>query len=386
MSESGDGSSSSLEFDGEDVVNLGGLDVNGTGVTLAAWVRADSFPGASNDPRIISKAAGVAANSHVFMLSTTRRGTTDDVVLRGRVRVNGSTTTFRANEGVMLPGVWYHTAMVYDESTLKLYLNGLEVASADVFGPVDQADFIDVGIGGQPGGGNHWDGLIDDVRIAQRPFSAAELRALYVGGRPITAEDTYSIVEEEQLVTTAANGVLANDTDIEGDELTATLNSDVADGVLDFNPDGSFLYTPNSGFTGTDTFTYIASDGINNSSVTSVQINVAPAGDSIIDVWYGSNQSFGNIGRPQVWANVLGNVSDPDGVTSLSYTVNGGVPRALSLGPDTRRLLKPGDFNIDLTRDDLLEGDNLVEITAVDTLNSVTTTTVNVNYLSLIHI
>ena len=91
VSESGDGSSSSLEFDGEDVVNLGGLDVNGTGVTLAAWVRADSFPGASNDPRIISKASGVAANAHVFMLSTTARGTTDDVVLIGRVRVNGTT-------------------------------------------------------------------------------------------------------------------------------------------------------------------------------------------------------------------------------------------------------------------------------------------------------
>ena len=135
----------------------------------------------------------MAANAHVFMLSTTARGTTDDVVLIGRVRVNGTTTTFRANEGVMLPGVWYHTALVYDESTLKLYLNGEEVASADVFGPVDQADFIDVGIGGQPGGGFHWDGLIDDVRIAQRPFSAAELRSIFFGGRPVTIDDTYTI-------------------------------------------------------------------------------------------------------------------------------------------------------------------------------------------------
>ena len=40
VDEAFDGSSSSLEFDGEDVVNLGSLDVNGTGVTLAAWVRA----------------------------------------------------------------------------------------------------------------------------------------------------------------------------------------------------------------------------------------------------------------------------------------------------------------------------------------------------------
>ena len=51
--ESGDGSSSSLSFDGDDVVNLGGLDVNGTGVTLAAWVKADSFPGANLDLSLI---------------------------------------------------------------------------------------------------------------------------------------------------------------------------------------------------------------------------------------------------------------------------------------------------------------------------------------------
>ena len=379
---SGDGSSASLEFDGNDVVNLGALDVNGNGVTLAAWVNADSFPGANNDPRIISKAGGIAANRHVFMLSTTRKGSTGDVVLRGRVRINGSTVTFRANAGAMEPGVWYHTAMVYDESTLKLYLNGEEIASGNITGPVDQDSSIDVGIGGQPNGGFHWDGFIDDVRIAQRPFSAAEIQALFAGGRPITTDDSYSLAADEQFVTTTLDGVLANDTDSEGgsDQLTANLNTGVSNGALSFNSDGSFVYTPESGFSGTDTFTYLATDGSEVSRVTRVDLVVAPAGDSIIDVWYGSNQSFGNIGRPQVWANVLGNVSDPDGVTSLSYTVNGGVPRALSLGPDTRRLLKPGDFNIDLTRDDLLEGDNLVEITAVDTLNSVTTTTVNVNY------
>ena len=237
-----------------------------------------------------------------------------------------------------------------------------------------------MGIGGQPNGGNHWDGLIDDVRIAQRPFSEAELRALFVGGRPITTEDTYSIVVDEQLVTTAENGVLANDIDTEGDELTVTLNRDVTDGVLDFNPDGSFVYTPDSGFTGTDTFGYIASDGINNSSVTNVQINVGSVGDSIIDVWYGLNQTFGNIGQPQRWVNVLGSVSDSDGISSLSYTLNGGAENLLSLGPDERRLLNDGDFNVDIDRTLLQEGANEVVITVLDSLNSITRSTVTVNY------
>ena len=112
VSESGDGSAFSLGFEDGDSVNLGGLDVKGAGVTLAAWVKADSFTGSRFDGRIISKADGIAANRHVFMLSTARRGTTDEVVLRGRVRIGGEAVTIRANRGLMLPDVWYHTAMV----------------------------------------------------------------------------------------------------------------------------------------------------------------------------------------------------------------------------------------------------------------------------------
>ena len=67
----------------------------------------------------------------------------------------------------------------------------------------------------------------------------------------------------------------------------------------------------------------------------------------IIDVWYGDAQTFGEIGEAQRWVNVLGNV-DVSQVTGLSYSLNGGASRILSIGPDTRRLQKPGDFNIDI--------------------------------------
>ena len=82
---SGDGSAYSVRFDGvNDYINLGPLDVNGSGLTLATWFNADAFPGTSNDPRLISKASGTAANDHVFMLSTINSG---GIKLRGRVRV-----------------------------------------------------------------------------------------------------------------------------------------------------------------------------------------------------------------------------------------------------------------------------------------------------------
>jgi VCBS repeat-containing protein len=72
----------------------------------------------------------------------------------------------------------------------------------------------------------------------------------------------------------AAPGVLANDSDLNGDALTAVLDTDVSDGTLTLNPNGSFTYVPDSGFIGTDSFTYHANDGTVDSNTVTVTINV----------------------------------------------------------------------------------------------------------------
>jgi uncharacterized repeat protein (TIGR02543 family) len=102
----------------------------------------------------------------------------------------------------------------------------------------------------------------------------------------------------------------------------------------------------------------------------------------VIDIWYGSTQEFGQIGTPQQWVNILGNVSDPDGVDSLVYSLNGGPELALSIGPDTRRLASEGDFNADLLYTDLVSGTNQVVITATDTFSRQSVETVMVEYIS----
>ena len=71
---------------------------------------------------------------------------------------------------------------------------------------------------------------------------------------------SYSVTENTAL-TVPAPGVLGNDTDADGDTLTAALVGAPQHGTLTLNPNGSFTYTPASNFTGTDTFTYRASDG-----------------------------------------------------------------------------------------------------------------------------
>lgn len=102
-------------------------------------------------------------------------------------------------------------------------------------------------------------------------------------------------------------------------------------------------------------------------------------GAPVIDVWYGDEQEFGHRGRTQPWANILGNVTDPDGVASLTYTLNGGTPQPLSIGPDSRRLQFGGDFNVELAMADLQLGANTVEIAAVDGAGTTALRTVTVH-------
>lgn len=74
----------------------------------------------------------------------------------------------------------------------------------------------------------------------------------------------------------ASGNVLANDTDANGDTLTATLVSGTQNGSLVLNSDGSYEYTPNDGFTGVDTFTYQVSDGNGGYDTAEVCIDVVP--------------------------------------------------------------------------------------------------------------
>ena len=86
------------------------------------------------------------------------------------------------------------------------------------------------------------------------------------------ANDSASTVFE----TTVSISVLANDTDAEGDALTVTSLTQPANGSTALNPDNTVTYTPSTGFSGTDTFTYIANDGQLDSNIASVIVTVDP--------------------------------------------------------------------------------------------------------------
>jgi|GEM_PF-5415064 len=101
-----------------------------------------------------------------------------------------------------------------------------------------------------------------------------------VNDAPLAVGETYATDMDTPLVV-AAPGVLANDTDPDGDPLAAVKDSDPANGTLTLNADGSFTYTPNALFVGIDSFTYHANDGALASNVVTVNIGVEAVGTKL---------------------------------------------------------------------------------------------------------
>ena len=81
-----------------------------------------------------------------------------------------------------------------------------------------------------------------------------------VNDPPVAQDDAY-IATEDTTLTVGAPGVLANDTDIESDPLTATMLTGPAHGTPALNPDGSFTYKADANYSGADSFTYTVDDG-----------------------------------------------------------------------------------------------------------------------------
>ncbi|MHB0875229.1 MAG: Ig-like domain-containing protein [Anaerolineae bacterium] len=172
-----------------------------------------------------------------------------------------------------------------------------------------------------------------------------------VNDAPVADGDSYSTNEDTTLTVPAA-GVLADDGDVDGDSLTAVLVTGVTDGTLALNADGSFVYTPDANYNGTDSFTYKANDGTLDSntamvSITVAAVNDAPAAVSIFD----QNDAEGDAVSLQVSA------SDVDAGDVLTFSATG-LPGGLSIDAATGRI--SGTIGYDAA------GDHAVLVTVSD--------------------
>jgi len=150
---------------------------------------------------------------------------------------------------------------------------------------------------------------------------------------PAASPDAYAVVAGETLDVTAP-GVLANDSDPDGNPLTAVLDTDATGGTLNLNPDGGFAYTPNAGTTN-DAFTYFANDGTTNSTTpatVTITVTAAPANQAPV-----ANNDFAETARNTAVTIVLtdndtdsdGNL-DPNSVVVTGEALTAGVYRATS--------------------------------------------------------
>ena len=168
-----------------------------------------------------------------------------------------------------------------------------------------------------------------------------------VDDAPVALGDAY-ITAEDTPLTVAAPAVLANDTDLEGDTLSASLVSDVLHGTLALHADGSFTYTPNANYNGPDSFTYRAvelSGGLLQSNVVTVSLTVLPVNDAPVagSDAYATNEDTTLTVLP---VGVLGNDADPDGDPITASLVTDVLHGTLALQADGSFTYTPNaDYN-----------------------------------------
>lgn len=247
--------------------------------TMSLWTRPDALPnwvplvqiGSSTDTFFLLQSSTQAAGATGFAATFKAPG-------------NATQERLTLGGGNDLPlNEWTHVVFTMRGTTGKIYFDGELQATRDNF----TLGMGDVGVGGNTTanfiGGTSWpdprfDGLVDDFRMYGYELSAEQVTELFEGpppanAAPVGGADAYGTVEDTPL-TVAAPGVLANDTDADGDSLTATGATQPAHGEVSLATNGSFTYTPDAGFFGSDTFTYTANDGTAASAATTVTITV----------------------------------------------------------------------------------------------------------------
>lgn len=139
---------------------------------------------------------------------------------------------------------------------------------------------------------------------------------------PVARNDSYKILENG-ILKVSAPGILANDTS-NGNTLFTLLVSNVRNGTLILNANGSLVYVPDLNFHGADTFSYVASDDTTISNVANVTITVGQVIQSPIarnDSYVTNENSTLSVSG----SGVLSNDTDPNGRQMQSLLVTNAI-------------------------------------------------------------
>jgi VCBS repeat-containing protein len=250
--------------------------------TVSVWARPDALP---NWVPLVQ--IGNSTDNFFLLQSSTQANGPTGFAATLKAPGGGQERLTLGNGNDLPLSEWTHVVFTMSGSTGKIYFDGELQATRDDF----TTTIGDVRGSGQTTanfiGGTSWpdprfDGLVDDFQMFDYELTQEEVQELFEGPAaneaPDAVDDSYNTDQDEAL-TVEAPGVLGNDTDAEDDDLTATKATQPDNGEVTLNPNGSFTYTPDAGFFGTDTFTYKADDGKGESAPATVTITVTKAGE-----------------------------------------------------------------------------------------------------------
>ncbi len=189
-----------------------------------------------------------------------------------------------------------------------------------------------------------------------------------VNDGPNASADAFATIEDTPLTT---GNVLANDSDVDGDTLSIDSFSQGTHGTVISNGDGTFVYTPAPGYTGSDSFTYTISDGNGGTDTATVYMNVQNSDGSGNSGPHAANDSYTTAEDTTLTTgNVLTNDIDAEGDT-LSV--------ASFTQPDHGTVTSNGDGTFEYTPDENYNGSDSFTYTTSDGNGGTSTATVNLN-------
>src|SRR5204862_346641 len=175
--------------------------------------------------------------------------------------------------------------------------------------------------------------------VADSGTATVSITITAVNDAPVAVNDSYTTAEDTAL-DLIGPGERANDSDVDGDTLSAVLVSQPTHGTLTLNSNGSFGYVPAANYNGSDSFTYKANDGQADSGIATVSITISAANDAPVavnDSYATAEDTALNVTAP----GVLANDSDVDGNTLSAMLVTNPTHGTLTLNGDGSLVYMP---------------------------------------------
>ncbi|MER0442761.1 Ig-like domain-containing protein, partial [Emticicia sp. W12TSBA100-4] len=160
-------------------------------------------------------------------------------------------------------------------------------------------------------GNNATDVSFSDVLNSNLTLVAGSVKAT-----PIGVNDTYNVIGNVGITVPVEYGVLVNDVSPDGTSITVAVSTNVANGTLSLSSNGSFTYTPNAGFSGTDSFIYTVTSTNGTTSTNNTVTLTVSAPIWFVDIAAATNGN-GTLASPfKDWsnfatANALTGATDP---------------------------------------------------------------------------